>query len=195
MYKYTTNLPPSSNLLQAFRRAWIRPSVEAYAAEVPDASWLRVAVCLAIIVLSGYLTDFIDSYINGKPLTIFELLNFVWTPITFILGNLSLYGIARLLGGRGLGATFLQSFLIFSYLLVIIDTPFYVLYDLADLVPYAGACLTSLIFIYSLYLTWFALRVALQLGGRPAFRAIILHILLVIVVILAALIVMLLLRA
>lgn len=195
MYKHTTNLPPSSNLLQAFRRAWIRPSVETYAAEVPNASWLRVAICLAIIILWGYLTDLIAFYVSGKHLTIFELLNLVWTPITFILGNLLLYGIARLFGGRGLGATFLQSFLIFSYLLAIIDTPLYVLSDLANLVPYAGDCLSFLITIYSFYLTWFALQVALQLDGRRAFRVIILFVLLVIVVILAALIIMLQLRA
>lgn len=84
----------------------------------------------------------------------------VMTPIFFLLGTGLFYLIGRLFGGRGdLGR--------YAYLLASFQAPIGIIGAVLGLVPVAGTCLSVILSIYGLVLTYFATKVELNLtSGR-----------------------------
>jgi len=83
------------------------------------------------------------------------------TPIGFLIGTGILYLIARLFGGTG-------DFGRFAYLLAAIQAPISIVSALLGFVPLLGSCLTAVLSIYSLVLTYFAIKVEHSLTGGKA---------------------------
>lgn len=90
----------------------------------------------------------------------------ITTPVFFLIGAGILYLIGRLFGGNGdLGR--------YAYLLATFQAPIGIISALLGLVPVAGGCLGLLLSIYSLVLTYFATKVALNLTSGKAIAVIV----------------------
>lgn len=91
------------------------------------------------------------------------------TPIFFLIGAGIFYLIGRLLGGNGdLGR--------YAYLLASFQAPIGIINALLGLVPVLGGCLNLLLVIYSLVLTYFATKVALNLSSGKAIAVLVIPI-------------------
>lgn len=86
--------------------------------------------------------------------------NVIWAPIGFIIGTGILHLIARLFSGQG-------NFGRFAYLTAAFQAPITVITSMLGLVPVLGGCISILLAIYSLVLTYFAIKTEHQLSqGR-----------------------------
>ena len=89
----------------------------------------------------------------------------ITTPLFFFIGAAIFYLIGRVLGGSGdLGR--------YSYLLASFQAPIGILSALLNLVPVLGACISVILTIYSLVLTYFATKVGLNLSSGKAIAVI-----------------------
>lgn len=96
----------------------------------------------------------------------------ITTPVFFLIGAGIFYLIGRLLGGNGdLGR--------YAYLLASFQAPIGIINALLGLAPVIGGCLNLLLAIYSLVLTYFATKVALNLSSGRAITVIVLPIALI----------------
>jgi hypothetical protein len=81
-------------------------------------------------------------------------------PIAFLIGSGIWFVIAKLFGGTG-------EFEEQSYLLATISAPMTIINGVLAIIPFVGACLSLLIVIYQLVLTYFAMKVSHNLtSGR-----------------------------
>jgi hypothetical protein len=93
------------------------------------------------------------------------------TPLFFFIGAAIFYLIGRMLGGNGdLGR--------YSYLLASFQAPIGILSALLNIVPVIGACISAILALYSLVLTYFATKVGLNLSSGKAIAVILLPIVL-----------------
>jgi hypothetical protein len=93
------------------------------------------------------------------------------TPLFFFIGAAIFYLIGRMLGGNGdLGR--------YSYLLASFQAPIGILSALLNIVPVIGACISTILALYSLVLTYFATKVGLNLSSGKAIAVILLPIIL-----------------
>lgn len=96
----------------------------------------------------------------------------ITTPVFFLIGAGIFYLIGRLLGGNGdLGR--------YAYLLASFQAPIGIISALLGLIPVLGGCLNLLLAIYSLVLTYFATKVALNLSSGRAITVIVLPVALI----------------
>lgn len=97
----------------------------------------------------------------------------ITTPLFFFIGAAIFYLIGRVLGGSGdLGR--------YSYLLASFQAPIGILSALLNLVPVLGACLSTILALYSLVLTYFATKVGLNLSSGKAIAVILIPVILLI---------------
>ncbi|MCE7986957.1 MAG: YIP1 family protein [Caldilinea sp. CFX5] len=95
----------------------------------------------------------------------------ITTPLFFFIGAAIFYLIGRMLGGSGdLGR--------YSYLLASFQAPIGILSALLNLVPMLGACISAILAIYSLVLTYFATKVGLNLSSGKAIAVILIPVIL-----------------
>jgi len=86
----------------------------------------------------------------------------ILTPIGFFIGSLIWFGLAKLFGGS-------SDFEEQTYLLATFTAPIIIVSSIVGIVPYLSLCITFLLFIYRLVLTYFALKVAHNLtSGRAS---------------------------
>jgi len=95
------------------------------------------------------------------------------TPLFFFIGAAIFYLIGRMLGGSGdLGR--------YSYLLASFQAPIGILSALLNVVPVVGACISTILALYSLVLTYFATKVGLNLSSGKAIAVILIPVILLI---------------
>lgn len=95
------------------------------------------------------------------------------TPLFFFIGAAIFYLIGRVLGGSGdLGR--------YSYLLASFQAPIGILSALLNIVPVVGACVSAILALYSLVLTYFATKVGLNLSSGKAIAVILIPVILLI---------------
>ena len=82
-------------------------------------------------------------------------------PIGFLIGSGIYFLIAKLFGGTG-------SFEEQTYLLATFQAPIGIVSSVISIIPILGGCVSFLLFIYQLVLTYFAIRVVHRLGGGQA---------------------------
>lgn len=100
----------------------------------------------------------------------------ITTPLFFFIGAAIFYLIGRMLGGSGdLGR--------YSYLLASFQAPIGILSALLNLVPVLGACISTILAIYSLVLTYFATKVGLNLSSGKAIAVILIPVILLILLV------------
>ncbi len=105
------------------------------------------------------------------------LSSIVITPVFFLIGAGIFYFIGRLLGGSGdLGR--------YAYLLATFQAPIGILNAFLGLIPGVGACLSLILSIYSLVLTYFATKVGLNLSSGKAIAVIVIPVAVVLLLIL-----------
>ncbi|HXV44287.1 MAG TPA: YIP1 family protein [Anaerolineae bacterium] len=85
----------------------------------------------------------------------------VLAPIGFLIGSGIHFLIAKLLGGIG-------SFEEQTYLMATFVAPLMIVNGVIGLVPFLGGCISFLVFIYQLVLTYFAVKVVHRLGTGQA---------------------------
>lgn len=96
------------------------------------------------------------------------------TPLFFFIGAAIFYLIGRMLGGSGdLGR--------YSYLLASFQAPIGILSALLNIVPVVGACVSTILALYSLVLTYFATKVGLNLSSGKAIAVILIPVILLLV--------------
>ena len=89
----------------------------------------------------------------------------IMTPIFFLIGASLFYLIGRLFGGSGdLGR--------YAYLLASFQAPIGIIGAILGLIPVAGSCLSLILSIYGLVLTYFATKVELNLTSGRAIAVI-----------------------
>lgn len=88
------------------------------------------------------------------------------TPLFFLIGTGIFYLIGRLLGGNGdLGR--------YAYLLAAFQAPIGIINAVLGLIPLLGGCLSVVLTLYSLVLTYFATKVGLNLSSGKAIAVIV----------------------
>ena len=102
-----------------------------------------------------------------------SLANIIWVPVWFLIGVGIYHLLAKLLGGVG-------EYGRFAYLSAAFSAPLGIVTTLLSLVPLAG-CVTPLIGIYSLVLSYFALKAEHQLSSGRAIMVILIPLILVMV--------------
>ncbi|MEI2776523.1 MAG: YIP1 family protein [Tetrasphaera sp.] len=102
-----------------------------------------------------------------------SLANILWIPVWFLIGVGIYHLIAKLLGGTG-------EYGRLAYLSAAFNAPLGILMTLLSLIPLAG-CVTPLIGIYMLVLSYFAVKVEHQLSSGRAIMVILIPLLVVIV--------------
>jgi hypothetical protein len=99
------------------------------------------------------------------------LSSIITTPLFFFIGAAIFYLIGRMLGGDGdLGR--------YAYLLASFQAPLGIITALLNLIPVLGGCVSALLGIYSLVLTYFATKVGLNLSGGKAIAVILIPVVL-----------------
>jgi hypothetical protein len=111
-----------------------------------------------------------DALMGGSGLA-----SIIITPISFLIGTGILYLIARLFGGTG-------DFGRFAYLLAAFQAPIAIISAVLGLVPFLGGCLAAALSIYSIVLTYFAIKVEHSLSGGKAIATLLLPLILVLVI-------------
>lgn len=96
-----------------------------------------------------------DAIFSGEAFGVLAgssgLIAIILTPIFFLIGTGILHWIALLLGGSG-------QFGRFAYLMAAIQAPIAILNAVAGFIPVLGGCLSLAMNIYSIVLTFFALK-------------------------------------
>ncbi len=174
MNNLTSDQKPSPNLPQSYWRAVTQPNVETYQAEVPNASWGRLALSLSLLLIVNIVSELIER--GGDYSVISFLTTLLILPIGFFGSALIMYGLGKLFHGKGATGKFSQDFMVYSYLLALIGVPFSILQSLLSFIPgvgggsrnFPGNCLTLAISLYELYLTRQAIRVSQNLSKSSA---------------------------
>jgi hypothetical protein len=94
----------------------------------------------------------------------------ITVPLFFLIGAGIYHLLARALGGDG-------DFGIFTYLLATFQAPITIVSAVLGIVPFLGGCLALLLSIYSLVLTYFAIRVNYNLTGGRAIAVLLIPVL------------------
>jgi hypothetical protein len=102
-----------------------------------------------------------------------SLANIIWVPVWFLIGVGIYHLLARLLGGTG-------EYGRLAYLSAAFSAPLGIVTTLLSLIPLAG-CVTPLIGIYTLVLSYFAVKVEHQLSSGRAIMVILIPALVLIV--------------
>lgn len=90
----------------------------------------------------------------------------ITVPLFFLIGAGIYHLLARVLGGEG-------DYGIFAYLLATFQAPITMASAILGIVPFLGGCLAFLLTIYSLVMTYFAIRVNYNLPGGRAIAVLI----------------------
>ena len=104
-----------------------------------------------------------------------SLANIIWVPVWFLIGVGIYHLIAKLLGGTG-------EYGRLAYLSAAFSAPLGIVTTLLSLIPLAG-CVTPLIGIYTLVLSYFAVKVEHQLSSGRAIMVILIPALVLIVLV------------
>jgi hypothetical protein len=102
-----------------------------------------------------------------------SLASIIFTPLGFLIGAGILHLIATLLGGRG-------NFGNYTYLLASFQAPIALINAVLSFVPVVGVCLTGILSIYSIVLTYFATKVEYNLTSGKAIAVVLIPVLFVI---------------
>ena len=117
----------------------------------------------------------LESMISSGMLSVMAggsgLASIIVTPIMFVIGTGILHLIARLFGGTG-------DFGRFAYLLAAIQAPVNIISALLGFVPVLGGCIGAALAIYSLVLTFFAIKVEHALSDGRAIGTLLVPVLL-----------------
>jgi hypothetical protein len=96
----------------------------------------------------------------------------ILTPLFFLIGVGIIHLLARVFGGDG-------SFGVFAYLVASFQAPIGIVSAVLGFVPFVGGCIAALLSIYSLVLTFFAVKVNYQLTDGKAIAVVLIPYLLV----------------
>lgn len=96
----------------------------------------------------------------------------ITVPLFFLIGAGIYHLLAKVLGGDG-------DFGVFTYLLATFQAPITIVSALLGIVPFLGGCLAALLSIYSLVLTYFAIRVNYNLPGGRAIAVLLIPVIVV----------------
>ena len=103
------------------------------------------------------------------------LASIIITPIGFLIGTGILYLIARMFGGTG-------DFGRFAYLLAAFQAPISIISAVLGFVPVLGGCLTAVLGIYGIVLTYFAIKVEHSLSDGKAIATLLVPLVLVFII-------------
>ncbi|RME44184.1 MAG: YIP1 family protein [Caldilineae bacterium] len=109
----------------------------------------------------------------------------ILAPIGFLIGSAIYWVVAKLFGGEG-------SFEEQTYLLATFSAPLMVVNGVVSVVPYLGGCVSFLISLYQLVLSYFAIKVSHDLTPGKAIAVIILPVAVVFICVICLAVVMLL---
>ena len=169
-------LAPSRNLFESYNRAVFAPSLLRYAAEVPHASWRRIWISLAVAAVASSLVTVIENLelVSDITETITGALGAaIGIVVSFFIQALSLYGIAKLFGGKGRAGSFRLDFLVHAYLVVLCFTPFSIAADVLLTLPGVGIYFSFILSLYQLYLFYLVVQVSRQLDSSSAVATVI----------------------
>ena len=82
-------------------------------------------------------------------------------PIFFLIGSAIYFGVAKILGGTG-------NFEEHTYMLATFSAPTLILSSVVGIIPFLGGCVSFLITIYQIVLTYFAVKVTHNLSSGSA---------------------------
>ena len=204
----SSSMPPGggdpsnlAHLPQSYMNAVLKPSAETYEREIPNGSWVKVLLGVALVALLGFITNlllsgytqasmeqarqqFIDQGLDPSvpPFNlIFELQESAGNPIfslllpfvTFFLGAGLLFLLAKIFGSKR------SNFMDHAYLLSLSYVPVRVVMSLVSLLSALGpalGCLVSIIvlclYLYQLFCAGCAIQASHRMeGGRAQLSA------------------------
>lgn len=178
------------HLLQSYINAVTKPNASTYEAEMGNASWVKVLVGVAVVAVVGFIVNLIFA---GAMTATFDQIeqqlrsqgtNVDLTPyrafvggggavaalispfITFFLGSLLLWLVARMFGGQG------GDFMTHSYLLSLSYTPLRALASILAIVPCVNVIAGIVLPLYQLYCAGVSMQVSQRMApGRAQMAA------------------------
>ncbi|HYP39658.1 MAG TPA: YIP1 family protein [Chloroflexia bacterium] len=196
-----------NSLIQSYIRAVTKPNVGTYEAEIPNASWAKTLIGVAAVAIIAAIMALISGLVSGAvnaaqmdqiraqfrdanlPFdpTLFmgggttgvigALTTLVLTPLTFLLGTVIQWGVAKMLGGQGeRGGDFGTQ----AYLSSLSYTPLRIVTAILSIIPCLGAIVGIALPIYQIVCVGFSLQASQrQQGGKAMLAAFVPLILLV----------------
>jgi hypothetical protein len=179
--------------VRPYLRAITAPYPITYETELPNASWAKVLLAVAIaaggalvqyLILVGAaradldrLTQMLTAMgVDAAPfITLYDLVlaggpirAFVTPFITFPAGALFLMLMAKLFGGRGRSSNFLENVKQHCYLLSLVYAPLRLLILILAVIPLIGVGLGVLVFLYQVFCTGVTLQVSQGISSGKA---------------------------